>query len=109
MVQEQGKKSRLALCLLSLHLLAGCAANHIWVHPDHPGSSVELDYLFCETNTRNEAKRSQVQPPVVNLTGLANVIRMINEATLDREYESQVQRLIGECLKKKGWRLKETR
>jgi len=33
----------------------------------------------------------------------------MNEAALDREYESEVRRLLGECLQKKGWRLKEAR
>lgn len=109
MVQDQGKKFQFGLCCLLSCLLLGCASSQIWVHPDHPGSSVELDYLFCETNARSEAIRPQAPPPVVTLTGLASVIRMMSQASLDREYESEVRRLLGECLQKKGWRLKGTR
>ncbi|MEY2682241.1 MAG: hypothetical protein RIQ66_802 [Pseudomonadota bacterium] len=91
-------------------LLAGCAATvPVWVHPDRPGVGVEVDAVFCETAARAEVIRPQASPPLVNLTGLASVIRMMDQAALDREFEAEVQRHLAECLRKKGWRLSEAR
>ncbi|MFM7284965.1 MAG: hypothetical protein ACKO2B_07985 [Betaproteobacteria bacterium] len=91
-------------------LLVGCAAaSPVWVHPDRPGVGVEVDAVFCETAARAEVSRPQAPPPVVNFTGLASVIRMMDQAAIDREFEAEVQRRLAECLKKKGWRLAEGR
>ena len=68
-----------------------------------------MDAVFCETAARAEVTRPQAPPPVVNFTGLASVIRMMDQATIDREFEAEVRRHSAECLKKKGWRLSETR
>lgn len=92
------------------YLLVGCAAvSPVWTHPDRPGVGVEVDAVFCETAARAEVSRPQAPPPVVNFTGLASVIRMMDQAAIDREFEAEVQRHLAECLKKKGWRLSGSR
>jgi hypothetical protein len=103
-VFRNGRAAVLAL------VLTGCAAAiPAWVHPDRPGVSVEVDAIFCEAAARAEVIRPQSPPPLVNLTGLANVIRMMDQAAIDREFEAEVRRHVAECLKKKGWRLSEIR
>ena len=93
-----------AFVLLSFAvLLGGCAATQ-WVHPDRPKDTVDADRIFCETVARSEVTRTQAPPPVVNFTGLAAVIKMMDQAGLDREYEADVERHVAECLRKKGWR-----
>lgn len=98
------KISAFSIAVLSCAaLLGGCAATQ-WVHPDRPKDTVDTDRLFCETVARSEVVRPQAPPPVVNFTGLAAVIKMMDQAGLDREYEAEVERHVTECLKKKGWR-----
>lgn len=88
-----------------LILLSACATQMVWVHPDRPGERVDQDLLFCETVARSEVSRPQAPPPTVNLTGLASVIRMMDQAGIDREHEAEITRHATECLRKKGWRL----
>lgn len=91
------------LMLSCATLLGGCAATQ-WVHPERPKDTVDADRIFCETVARSEVVRPQAPPPVVNFTGLATVIKMMDQAGIDREYEAEVERHVTECLKKKGWR-----
>lgn len=96
--------------LLGALLMAGCAVTTTrWTHPDRPGQSSEIDRQACETVARAEVVRPQAPPPVVNFTGLANLVRMMDQAGLDREYETEVERHVAECLKKKGWRPLESK
>ncbi len=93
----------MAVALTCSAVLVGCATTR-WVHPDRPGQSIDADRQACEAVARAEVPRPEAQPSVVNFTGLANLIRMMEQAGLDREYEAEVERHAAECLKKKGWR-----
>lgn len=91
-------------------LLAGCASTFDrWVHPGRPGQSIEADRQACETVAHAEVPRPQAPPSVVNFTGLANLITMMDQAGLDRKYEAEVEQHVIECLKKKGWRPVESK
>lgn len=96
--------------LFSALFLGGCALTTTrWTHPDRPGQSIEIDRQACETVARSEVLRPEAPPALVNFTGLANLIRMMDQAGHDREYETEVARHVAECLKKKGWRPLESK
>lgn len=98
-------RTRGAMVLGLALLVAGCATMR-WEHPKKTAQMLEQDQQECEVQARAHVPRPVAPPPVVNLTGLAAIVRMIDESSIDRQHAADISQAVQRCLQEKGWTLK---
>ncbi len=86
-------------------LFAGCVSLQ-WVHPSKSAEALSKDREECEVEAVAKVPRPQTPPPVVTFTGLAAVIRMMDESSVDRQHADEMSQYVQRCLQDKGWVLK---
>lgn len=86
-------------------LLAGCVSLQ-WQHPSKPAEALLKDQEECEVEAVAKVPRPPMPPPVVTFTGLAAVIRMMDESSLDRQHADEKAQYVQRCLQARGWALK---
>jgi len=84
--------------------VVGCAsAPTAWVSTSKPATELARDLEFCQVDVKARVQRAPLSESNVNLTGLASIFRIMEQNSLDRQYDADLQTAIGECMKARGW------
>lgn len=93
------------LCAFVVLSLAGCVSLQ-WEHPSKSPEALLKDQEECEVEAVAKVPRPITPPPVVTFTGLAAVIRMMDESSVDRQHTDEKSQYVQRCLQARGWSLK---
>ena len=84
--------------------VVGCAsAPTQWVSASKPAVELARDLEFCQVEAKARVQRAPLSESNVNLTGLASIFRIMEQSSLDRQYDADLQTAIAECMKARGW------
>ena len=86
-------------------VLAGCVSMQ-WGHPSKPSEALVKDQEECESEAVAKVPRPVTPAPVVSFTGLATVIQMMDESSVDRQHADEKAQYVQRCLQARGWSLK---
>lgn len=95
------KKISLAALIV---VLAGCASTAQWVNTTRPGAQLSVDMEFCRVEGEGKLPKHEVSHPSVELTGLAALITIFERKSAERQYQSDLNAYINDCLRAKGWK-----
>jgi hypothetical protein len=93
--------------LLSLSLLvAGCAATAQWSHPAKTEAQFAADQERCEVEAKVHVQRHHKPGSNIDLQGLARIFEIMEQRSLDSQYNAELRRYVSDCLQTQGWVLK---
>ena len=95
------------LLLLSLLAMVGCASvQPQWSHPAKGEAQLAVDQERCEVEAKVHVQRQHLPESNVDLQGLARIFRIIEQRSLDNQYQADLRRYIESCLQAQGWAVK---
>jgi hypothetical protein len=86
--------------------LAGCAITPQWSHPSKGEAQFAADQERCEVEAKVHVQRHHVPDSNVDLQGLARIFRIMEERSLENQYQAELRRYVSDCLQAQGWVLK---
>ncbi len=89
--------------LLALVLLAGCATAPQWSHPSKTEAQLAADQERCEVEAKVNVQKLHLQGSNVDLQGLARIFRIMEERSLENQYQAELRRYVTDCLQAQGW------
>lgn len=90
--------------LLGSLVLVGCASGPTqWVSSTKPAAEFARDQEFCQVEAKAHVQRQSLSESSVDLTGLASVFRLMEERSINKRYQADLDAHAAECLKLRGW------